>query len=202
MGWNYSTNQKSGHRNPRYHDDGLRNDRPCGICHETGSGDFITKPINPDYLMQVINRVSNNPNCSEKYTIKRDSSRRIFGSLRWYSAACFPPSGKTTVGLHFRYEPLWKSVEIIWQPAVIRTIVCRRLYDVTGMASRRLAGHHAAPRINCPSCATQEPHEIIQKINFTLGKIQCHGFVLHDGSDLVDAERGLLTAVNAGHPDI
>lgn len=171
-----------------------------------GAADFITKPINPDYLMQVIDRVFKQ---SELLRKVHEQERQLKADLRIASLVqrcMLPPEWENDrLGLHFRYEPL---LEIGGDYLATRRYsdhcLAVALYDVTGhgVSAALLATmlHHELTDL---LAHTQKPHEIIQKINFYASeKFSVTGLFCTMALIWVDAERKLLTAVNAGHPDI
>lgn len=171
-----------------------------------GAADFITKPVNFEYLLQVVIRVLNQSALERKV---RDQERQLKADLRLASIVqrcMLPPNLENDfISLNLRYEPL---LEIGGDYLAIRQYsdekVAIALYDVTGhgVSAALLATmlHHELTDLLADF---RKPHNIIKKLNyFALEKFSVTGLFCTMALLFVDAKLKTLTAINAGHPDI
>jgi len=171
-----------------------------------GAADFITKPVNFDYLIQIVQRVFKQSELERKV---REQERQLKADLRLASTVqrCMLPTNLDNdyLSLTLRYEPL---IEIGGDYLATRRYsdakIAIALYDVTGhgVSAALLATmlHH---ELTDSLADFRKPHDIIKKLNyFASEKFSVTGLFCTMVLILVDARNKQLTAINAGHPDI
>lgn len=171
-----------------------------------GAADFITKPVNLDYLLQIVHRVFKQSELERKV---RDQERQLKADLDLAAVVqrCMLPGGfdNDYLRLTLRYEPL---LEIGGDYLATRQYsdekIAIALYDVTGhgVSAALLATmlHH---ELTVLLADFSKPHNIIKKLNyFASEKFSVTGLFCTMVLILVDTKQKQLTAINAGHPDI
>ena len=171
-----------------------------------GASDFITKPVNFDYLRQVIQRVLRQSELEKKV---REHERQLKNDLRLATKVqqCMLPSefDDGRIKMHFRYEPL---IEIGGDYLTTKQYedgsLIAALYDVTGHGvSAALIASMIHFQLTDLFIQSHEPYHIIEQINnLTVEKFSITGLFCTMALIRIDVQNGELTMVNAGHPEI
>lgn len=171
-----------------------------------GAADFITKPIDLDMMLQVVKRVLTRAELEQKV---KQQERQMKEDLHLASLIqrCMLPQNLDTpfLSLTLRYEPLIEiGGDYLTAQAYGDDRIAVALYDVTGhgVAASLVATmiHH---QLSLLMAQPSPPYEILHQINqFATEKFCVTGIFFTLVLVQFDARQGILTAANAGHPDI
>ncbi len=171
-----------------------------------GASDFITKPVNFDYLLQIIQRVLKQSELERKV---HEHEKQLKNDLHLATRVqqCMLPYefDDGHIRMNLRYEPL---IEIGGDYLTTRQYddgsLIAALYDVTGHGvSAALIASMIHYQLTDLFVQSHAPYRIIEQINnISLEQFSMTGLFCTMALILIDIQNGQLTLVNAGHPDI
>jgi len=171
-----------------------------------GAADFITKPIDLDMMLQVVKRVLTRAELEQKVKQQEQQMKEDLHLASMIQRCMLPQNLDTPLlSLNLRYEPLIEiGGDYLTAQAYGDDRIGVALYDVTGhgVAASLVATmiHHQLSHI---MAKPSPPYEILHQINqFATEKFCVTGIFFTLVIVQIDARQGILTAANAGHPDI
>lgn len=171
-----------------------------------GAADFITKPIDPAYMIQVINRVFKHSQLERKVREQEEQMKQDLQMAAMIQRCMLPVDVDTeSFSLHLRYEPLLGiGGDYITSKLYNDNKMMVALYDVAGhgVAAAMLANvvHH---QLTSLIVEPEAPYKIADSLNRFAGKTLCiRGIFFTLVLVFIDAKKKQVVAYNAGHPDI
>lgn len=173
---------------------------------KAGAADFLTKPIDLAYMMKVVDRVLQ---CNAMRQKLKEQQRQLEEDLRHAATIqrCLLPEPVETdcFTLRYRYQPL---IQIGGDYLTVYNYSSRRLavalYDVSGHGvSAALTASLIHNQIQFRLAEDRPPAQVIDRLNhFILQNITQASMFITMGLAVFDLDEGILTASNAGHPDL
>ncbi len=173
---------------------------------KAGAADFLTKPIDLAYMMKVVDRVLQ---CSAMRQKIKEQQRQLEEDLCHAATIqrCLLPEPLETdcFTLRYRYQPL---IHIGGDCLTVYPYNSRRLAvalsDVSGHGvSAALTASLIHNQIQFRLAENQPPAQVIDWLNrFILQNIRRANMFITMVLALIDLDEGILTACNAGHPDL
>ncbi len=171
-----------------------------------GASDFITKPVNFDYLIQVIKRVLKQSELERKV---HEHEKQLKNDLRLATKVqqCMLPDelDDGRIKMHFRYEPLIEiGGDYLTTKQYEDDSLIAALYDVTGHGvSAALLASMIHYQLTDLFNRSHAPYQVIEQINnLTAEKFSITGLFCTMALIRIDIQNEQLTIINAGHPDI
>ena len=171
-----------------------------------GAADFITKPIDLDYMMRVIRRVLKTSELERKV---KEQQRQINEDLNLAASIqrCMLPQPVDTpeLSLNFYFQPL---VGIGGDYLTVHQFNSKKIavavYDVCGHGvSAALIANVVHNQMQMRLAEDRPPANAVDLLNrFITKNIAQTGMFITVVVAVIDMEDGFLTAFNAGHPEI
>lgn len=173
---------------------------------KAGASDFITKPIDLNYLMQVVERVLKRSSMERKI---KEQQMQLDIDLNHAATIqrCLLPDAVDTphYSLHYRYQPM---IAIGGDYLTVQKYndqeVAAVLYDVSGHGvSAALTANLLHSRLQQLLSDRRPPSNVIDMLNRFIVKTIGETHMFATGVVmLLDTDSGTLSITNAGHPDV
>lgn len=172
---------------------------------KAGASDFITKPIDLNYLMQVVERVLKRSAMEQKI---KEQQQQLDIDLNHAATIqrCLLPSEIETAAfaLRFRFEPMIAiGGDYLTVQKYSDQNIAAALYDVSGHGvSAALTANLIHSRLQLLLSDRRPPSNVVDMLNRFMVKSIGETHMFATGVFMMlDTENGTVTMTNAGHPD-
>ncbi|MDX9754976.1 MAG: SpoIIE family protein phosphatase [bacterium] len=173
---------------------------------KSGAVDFLTKPLDLPYTLQVINRVVARSEMEKKL---KEQQRQLDEDLRHAALIqrCLLPDPIETkaISLHYRFEPLIAiGGDYLTVHKYSKTKLAAALYDVAGHGvSAALTGGMVHNQLQQLLEEGLTPPKVLDALNQRLiSRVGQTGMFITIVLAVIDVEAGHMVVANAGHPDL
>ncbi len=173
---------------------------------KSGAADFLTKPIDLPYMMQVVEKVLKRSEMEQKI---KEQQRQLEEDLHHAATIqrCLLPDDLETprLSFHYRFEPLIAiggDYLTVHQYSMDKFAFA--LYDVSGHGvSAALTANMVHNQLQQRLSEHRPPSNIIDLLNrFIMRNIGEASMFITMGIVIIDFEEELMSISNAGHPDL
>ncbi|RJP31981.1 MAG: response regulator [Candidatus Omnitrophota bacterium] len=173
---------------------------------KNGAADFLTKPIDLSYMMQVVDKILKRSAMERKV---KEQQRQLEEDLRHAATIqrCLLPEAieTTRFSFHYRYEPLIAiggDYLTVHQYSADKVAIA--LYDVSGHGvSAALTANMVHNQLQQRLAEHRPPSNVIDLLNrFIIRNIGESSMFITMGIVIIDWEEETMRFANAGHPDL